>query len=341
MLSRAALRAVPSARAFSTSSARLTKVAVLGAGGIGQPLSLLLKLEKRVSELSLYDIRGAPGVGADVSHVDTPSTVKGYKQEELAQALKGTKVVVIPAGVPRKPGMSRDDLFNTNAGIVRDLAQAVADNAPDAHILIISNPVNSTVPIAAEVLKKAGKFDPKRLFGVTTLDVVRAARFLSEVDGSAKPDQCPVTVVGGHSGVTIVPLLSQTDVGKSLSPDTEKWKALVKRIQFGGDEVVQAKDGAGSATLSMAYAAAKFTTQLLRALGGEKGIIAPTFVKSPLYEKEGVEYFSSAVELGTGGVEKIHPVGNVSPAEQELIDACLPELKKNIAKGAKFVTEGK
>ncbi|ELU44687.1 malate dehydrogenase [Rhizoctonia solani AG-1 IA] len=301
MLSRAALRTIPTARAFSTSSSRLTKVAVLGAGGeylrgIGQPLSLLLKQDKLVSSLSLYDIRGAPGVAADVSHVDTPSTVKGYPQDKLSEALQGVKVVVIPAGVPRKPGMSRDDLFNTNAGIVRDLAQAVADNAPDAHILIISNPVNSTVPIAAEVLKKAGKFDPKRLFGVTTLDVVRAARFLSEVDGAATPDQSPVTVVGGHSGVTIVPLLSQ--IGQSLQPDSEKWKALVNRIQYGGDEVVKAKDGAGSATLSMAYAAAKFTNQLLRALNGEKGIVAPTFVKSPLYEKEGVEFFSSAVELG-------------------------------------------
>ncbi|KAG8745327.1 Malate dehydrogenase, cytoplasmic [Ceratobasidium sp. 414] len=306
--------------------------------GIGQPLSLLLKQDKHVSSLSLYDIRGAPGVAADVSHVDTPSTVKGYPQAKLAEALNGVKVVVIPAGVPRKPGMTRDDLFNTNAGIVRDLAQAIADNAPDAYVLIISNPVNSTVPIAAEVLKKANKFDPKRLFGVTTLDVVRAARFLSEVDGVATPDQCPVTVVGGHSGVTIVPLLSQAEVGKSLSPETDKWKALVNRIQFGGDEVVKAKDGAGSATLSMAYAAAKFTNQLLRALGGEKGIVAPTFVRSHLYENDGVDYFSSAVELSTSGVGKIYPVGNVSPAEQQLIDACLPELKKNILKGAKFVT---
>ncbi|KAG8716454.1 Malate dehydrogenase, cytoplasmic [Ceratobasidium sp. 423] len=335
MLSRAALRTVPTVRAFSTSSSRLTKVAVLG--GIGQPLSLLLKQDKLVSSLSLYDIRGAPGVAADVSHVDTPSTVKGYTTEDLEAALEGVKIVVIPAGVPRKPGMTRDDLFSINAGIVRDLTKAVASTAPDAHILIISNPVNSTVPIAAEVLKKAGKFDPKRLFGVTTLDVVRAARFLSEVDGAATPDECPVTVVGGHSGVTIVPLLSQAKVGQSLQPDSEKWKALVNRIQYGGDEVVKAKDGAGSATLSMAYAAAKFANQLLRAINGEKGIVAPTFVKSPLYEKEGVEFFSSAVELGPRGVEKIHPVGNVSPAEQKLIDACLPELKKNIQKGVDFV----
>lgn len=117
--------------------------AYLCIGGIGQPLSLLLKLEKHVSNLSLYDIRGAPGVGADVSHIDTPAPVKGYTPEGLDEALTGAKVVVIPAGVPRKPGMTRDDLFNTNAGIVRDLTQAVADYAPEAHILIISNPVNS------------------------------------------------------------------------------------------------------------------------------------------------------------------------------------------------------
>lgn len=109
------------------------------AGGIGQPLSLLLKADPLVTSLSLYDIRGAPGVAADVSHVDTASEVAGFPQDKLADALKGAKIVVIPAGVPRKPGMTRDDLFNTNASIVRDLAQAVAENAPDAHILIISS----------------------------------------------------------------------------------------------------------------------------------------------------------------------------------------------------------
>jgi malate dehydrogenase len=130
---------------------------------------------------------------------------------------------------------------------------------------------------------------------VTTLDVVRAARFLSEVAGTDPKDN-NVTVVGGHSGVTIVPLLSQVSAGKGLQG--EKWEKLVYRIQYGGDEVVKAKDGAGSATLSMAYAAAKFTNQLLRALNGEKGIVAPTFVKSPLFESKGVDFFSTNVELG-------------------------------------------
>ncbi|KAJ3494674.1 hypothetical protein NLJ89_g10757 [Agrocybe chaxingu] len=158
MLARSAARvlAAPQTRLFSASAAHRTKVAVLGAGGgIGQPLSLLLKSDPLVTSLSLYDIRGAPGVAADVSHVDTGSEVQGYAADQLDQALEGVKVVVIPAGVPRKPGMTRDDLFNTNASIVRDLTSAVGRVAPDAHILVISNPVNSTVPIVAATLEKA------------------------------------------------------------------------------------------------------------------------------------------------------------------------------------------
>ncbi|KAL1688953.1 lactate/malate dehydrogenase [Schizophyllum commune] len=337
MFARSAARtlATPSARLFSSSAARQTKVAVLGAGGgIGQPLSLLLKLNPLVSNLSLYDIRGAPGVGADVSHIDTASEVKGYQADQLDAALEGVKVVVIPAGVPRKPGMTRDDLFNTNASIVRDLASAIGRVAPDAHIAIISNPVNSTVPIVAATLEKLGVFDPRRVFGVTTLDVVRAARFVGGVAG-VDPKECVVPVVGGHSGATIVPLLSQTKHGKGITG--EQYKALIHRIQFGGDEVVKAKDGAGSATLSMAYAGAKFTDALLRGLNGEKGVVTPTFVKSPLFADQGIDFFSSNVELGVNGVERINPIGEISAEEQELLAACLPDLKKNISKGVNFV----
>ncbi|KAI0786527.1 malate dehydrogenase [Abortiporus biennis] len=335
MFARSALRSLNQSRQFSSSAARQTKVAVLGAGGgIGQPLSLLLKIDPLVSSLSLYDIRGAPGVAADVSHVDTNSEVRGYPADKLDEALEGVKVVVIPAGVPRKPGMTRDDLFNTNASIVRDLAAAVARVSPEAHVLVISNPVNSTVPIVAAVLEKAGVYDPRRVFGITTLDVVRAARFLGGLTGS-DPKDTRVTVVGGHSGATIVPLLSQTEKGKSITG--EAYEKLVHRIQFGGDEVVKAKDGAGSATLSMAYAGATFTHKLLRGLNGEKGVITPTFVKSPLFADQGIDFFSSNVELGPNGVEKIHPLGQLSASEEKLLAACLPDLKKNIEKGKAFV----
>ncbi|KAL7414481.1 malate dehydrogenase [Mrakia frigida] len=335
----AARRSLASAskRAFSTTPANLVKVAVLGAGGgIGQPLSLLLKLNPDVTELSLYDIRGAPGVAADIGHVNVNSVVKGYAAENLKDALAGAEIILIPAGVPRKPGMTRDDLFNTNASIVRDLAKAAAEVAPKALVGIISNPVNSTVPIWAEVFKKAGVYDAKRLFGVTTLDVVRASRFLSEIKGT-DPKDTKVTVVGGHSGATIVPLLSQTELAKGVSGET--YKTLVNRIQFGGDEVVKAKDGAGSATLSMAYAGSEFAAALMRAKKGETGVVIPTFVESPLFASEGVAFFSSNVELGPEGVAKIHPLGELSPEEQEYLKACLPDLKKNIEKGVSFVNQ--
>ena len=113
---------------------------------------------------------------------------------------------------------------------------------------------------------------------------------------NANPADTPVTVIGGHSGATIVPLLSQSPYGKTITG--EKYEKLVHRIQYGGDEVVQAKDGAGSATLSMAYAGAKFTNCLLRGLNGEKGVITPSFVKSPLFADQGIDFFSSNVELG-------------------------------------------
>ena len=152
--------------------------------------------------------------------------------------------------------MTRDDLFNINAGIVKGLIEVIAEVAPKAYILIISNPVNSTVPIAAEVLKAKGVFDPKRLFGVTTLDVVRAETFVAEIIGEKNPQSLNIPVIGGHSGETIVPLFSQAKPAVNIPED--KLADLIKRVQFGGDEVVKAKDGLGSATLSMAYAGYRY-----------------------------------------------------------------------------------
>src|SRR5690554_1866601 len=135
------------------------KVAVLGAaGGIGQALSLLLKTQLPAgSELALFDIAPVtPGVAVDLSHIPTVVAVKGYGQDGLIDALQGADIVIIPAGVPRKPGMDRSDLFNMNAGIIRNLVENIADTCPKALVGIITNPVNTTVAIAAEVLKQKG-----------------------------------------------------------------------------------------------------------------------------------------------------------------------------------------
>ncbi|XP_020090341.1 malate dehydrogenase, chloroplastic [Ananas comosus] len=311
------------------------KVAILGAaGGIGQPLALLVKMSPLVSALHLYDIANVKGVAADLSHCNTPSQVLDFTgQLELANCLKGVDVVVIPAGVPRKPGMTRDDLFNVNANIVKTLVEAVADNCPDAFILIISNPVNSTVPIAAEVLKQKGVYNPKKLFGVTTLDVVRANTFVAQRKNLRLID-VDVPVVGGHAGITILPLLSKTRPLVTFSQG--EVEELTVRIQNAGTEVVEAKAGAGSATLSMAYAAARFLESSLRALDGDGDVYECSYVQSDLTE---LPFFASRVKLGRKGVEAIisADLEGLTEYESQMLEALKPELKASIEKGVAFV----
>jgi len=334
----------------------MVKAVILGAsGGIGQPLSLLSKISPLIDDLALFDVVNTPGVAADLSHISSVATIGGYvaapgdfkgekpeTEEAKKAALTGADIVIIPAGVPRKPGMTRDDLFKINAGIVKGLIEAIAKYAPDAYILVISNPVNSTVPIAAEVLKAAGVFNPKKLFGVTTLDVVRAQTFVGDIIGEKDPRQLTIPVVGGHSGSTIVPLFSQAK--PSVNIPSDKLDALVNRVQFGGDEVVKAKDGAGSATLSMAYAGFRFAESVIRAAKGEKGIVEPTFVYLPgveggaaIAKATGVDFFSVPVELGPNGAEKaIDILSSANDYEKKLLDEAIKGLKTNIETGISF-----
>ncbi|KAI1331280.1 malate dehydrogenase [Xylariaceae sp. FL0255] len=323
----------------------MVKAVVAGAsGGIGQPLSLLLKLSPLVDELSLYDVVNTPGVAADLSHISSTAKVTGYlpKDDGGKAAMKDADIIVIPAGIPRKPGMTRDDLFNINAGIVKGLIEIAAEVAPKAFILVISNPVNSTVPIAAEVLKAKGVFNPQKLFGVTTLDIVRAETFVAEIAGKKTPSELTVPVIGGHSGETIVPLFSKVEPSVSIPDD--KYAALVNRVQFGGDEVVKAKDGAGSATLSMAFAGFRFAEKVLKAVKGEKGLVEPSYIYLPgvpggdeVAKTTGVDFFSVPVELGPNGAEKAtNPLTGISDKEKTLLDAAIAGLKDNIEKGVHF-----
>lgn len=322
-------------RSLSTSTTDRVAVAVMGAsGGIGQPLSLLLKLNPAITKLALYDIVHTPGVAADLSHCETKAVTTGFVgADQLEASLVGAEIVVIPAGVPRKPGMTRDDLFNTNASIVANLAQAAAKVCPKAMIAIISNPVNSTVPIAAEMFKKAGVYDPNRIFGVTTLDIVRANTFIAEKKGLDPADvNCPV--IGGHAGVTIMPLISQCT--PSVTFPADELKALTVRIQNAGTEVVEAKAGAGSATLSMAYAAARFTDSLIKAMKGQEGVVECAYVESNVTE---CTYFSTPLVLGPNGIEKNLGLGNLDAFEQDVLKAGLAELKTSIKNGEDFVAK--
>jgi len=308
------------------------KVTILGAaGGIGQALSLLLKTQlPNGTELSLYDIAPVtPGVAADLSHIPTPVKVEGFSGEDPSPALLSADIVLISAGVARKPGMDRSDLFNINAGIVKNLVSSCADICPKALIGIITNPVNTTVAIAAEVLKNKGVYDPARLFGVTTLDVIRSSTFVAEIYDE-DPRDINVPVIGGHSGITILPLLSQS--GFEFSENDAA--AMTKRIQNAGTEVVEAKAGGGSATLSMGQAAAKFGLSLVRALNGEKDVIECTYVQG---SGDLARFFAQPVLLGKNGVEKILDYGDLSEFEQTTLDDALDTLRSDIKIGEEFV----
>ncbi|KAM7251171.1 hypothetical protein ACFE04_023054 [Oxalis oulophora] len=332
---RSSAAAVIRRRGYASEAGPERKVTVLGAaGGIGQPLAMLMKLNPLVSTLSLYDIANTPGVAADVSHINTRSQVTGYAgEEQLGQALEGSDVVIIPAGVPRKPGMSRDDLFNINAGIVKSLCLAIAKYCPNAIVNMISNPVNSTVPIASEVFKKAGTYNEKKLFGVTTLDVVRAKTFYA-TKANLPIAEVNVPVVGGHAGITILPLFSQATPSANLSQ--EHIEALTKRTQDGGTEVVEAKAGKGSATLSMAYAGAIFADACLKGLNGVPDVVECSYVQSTVTE---LPFFASKVRLGTEGVAEVMDLGPLSDYEKEGLEKLKPELLSSIEKGIKFASQ--
>merc|ERR1712113_683592 len=136
--------------------------------------------------------------------------------DHLEECLTGCHLVLVPAGMPRKPGMTRDDLFATNADIAKGIVEACAKYCPDAVLGMIVNPVNSVVPAMAELYKKKG-LNPMKIVGISTLDVVRANKFVGEETGK-NATFINVPVIGGHAGATILPLFSQDKTAKTI-PD--------------------------------------------------------------------------------------------------------------------------
>jgi len=186
------------------------------------------------------------------------------------------------------------------------------------------------VPVAAEILKKAGVYDRNRLFGVSTLDIVRAQTFIGELK-ARDPTSVKVHVVGGHSPETMLPILSHVN---GISFTAEEETKLVTRIQEAGTEVVNAKEGAGSATLSMAYAASRFVHSVIAAMNGKTGIVEDTYIQVDGME---VAYFGMSVELGPHGISKIHNLPPMNASEQERMMKAMPILKQNIETGISFV----
>jgi len=313
-----------------------------GAGGIGQPLSLLMASNPHVSELCVYDLTlamvPAAGVAADLSHLETKCKVKGYAldkddlpRQKLEECLTGCHLVLVPAGMPRKPGMTRADLLGINAGIAKNIVEACAKFCPQAVLGLIVNPVNSVVPAMCELYKKKG-LDPRKICGVTSLDIVRANKFVHEITG-APLDTIDVPVVGGHAGTTILPLFSQVPAMKGVGAD--KIPGMDKHVQDAGTDVVNAKGGKGSATLSMAYAGAKFANAVLCGLAGTDTTEC-AYVPADPDSKSELPYFASKVVFGKMGVKTVHPVGPLNDYEQGRMNEAKAQLKEEIDAGLKY-----
>merc|ERR1712048_1306036 len=195
----------------------------------------LMAMNPAVKELCVFDLSVAmvppAGVAADLSHLEKKAAVKGYVMEvgskpvdNLEECLTGCDLVLVPAGMPRKPGMTRDDLFKVNADIAKGIVEACAKYCPQAVLGMIVNPVNSVVPAMAELYKKKG-LNPMKIVGITTLDVVRANKFVGEIT-SKNPNFINIPVIGGHAGATIMPCFSQDKAAKTI--DAEKIPDLDK-----------------------------------------------------------------------------------------------------------------
>ncbi|CAL5071625.1 unnamed protein product [Urochloa decumbens] len=305
------------------------KVAILGAaGGVGQPLSLLIKMSPLVSALHLYDISDdVSAVAADLSNCNTPAQVAGFTgRDELAGSLAGADLVVITAGTTAAD--EDDDVFIANADIVRELAEAVAEHAPPGALVhVITGPVDSTVPVAAEAMKRKGGgagayvYDPRKLFGALPL---------ADVD---------VPVVGGGACATALPLLSKARPRAAFTE--EEVEELTARVRGAGAEVAEAKAGANgsSATLSAAYAAARFVEASLRGLDGDGGVYECAYVQSQVVPE--LPFFACRVKLGREGVEELvgEELRGISEYEARALEALKPLLKASIDKGVAYVQQ--
>merc|ERR1719420_1142056 len=170
-------------------------------------------MDSKVRELCVFDLDiamvPAAGVAADLGHIERRCKVSPYALtlqqkpvDHLKDCLTGCHLVLIPAGMPRKPGQDRKDLLGVNAGIAKNIVEACAKYCPDAVVGLIVNPVNSVVPAMCELWKKKG-LNPKKIVGITTLDIVRAEKFVHEVTGKSLGD-ISIPVIGGHAGTTIL-----------------------------------------------------------------------------------------------------------------------------------------
>ncbi|EAN87358.1 hypothetical protein ECC02_005221 [Trypanosoma cruzi] len=336
------------------------KVVVFGATTVvGQPLLLLLKLCPHVKEICCCgpltkvdpgaNFITARGVAADLSHIDTNTSVKAFETPcDWESALRGAQLVLFCAGSVFDPSRAYRDVALRESGPELMLAmELVAKASPKAIIGVVSSPVNALVPIAREVLVRNGVFDPRKLFGVTTLDIIRTRSLVAD-ELQMNPYDLNVPVVGGRGGVTACPLVAQT----ALQIPHERIIHVCSRVQSYGshssyEESVGFPDLCSEEAvsteivppvgLSLAYAVLEWSVSMLKALRGDQGIIECSFVESAMRKES--PFFSSRVELGEEGVAQLLPMGPLTSYETELVETAVPFIAEDVEAGLRFATK--
>jgi malate dehydrogenase len=301
---------------------RKGKVAVIGAGFYGSTTALRLAEYDIFDEVVLTDIRDgwAEGLALDMNEARPiegfETTVTGQTtgpNGEGYEVLAGAGVVVITAGLPRKPGMSRMDLIEVNAKIVRQVVENVAKRAPEAVLIVVSNPLDEMTALAAKV----SGFPTSRVLGQAgMLDTARFSYFVAEKLGV--PVGSVKTLTLGSHGDTMVPVPSACFVdGKPLSEllPADEIEPLVTRTRNGGGEIV-----ALLKTGSAYYAPSAAAARMARAVAEDSGAVMPVCAwVDGEYGIDGV-YLGVEAEIGAGGVKKI--------VERDLTDTELAGLRE-------------
>jgi malate dehydrogenase len=305
------------------------KVTVVGAGNVGATAAQRLA-EKELCDVVLVDIvEGVPqGKALDLAeaapiekHDARLTGTNGY------EATAGSDVVIVTAGIPRKPGMSRDDLITTNAGIVKKVVGEVAKRSPDAILIIVSNPLDVMCHVALE----ASGFPKNRVMGMAgVLDSARFRAFIA-MELNVSVENTHAFVLGGH-GDTMVPLPRYSTVaGIPITElmSKERIDALVKRTANGGAEIVSLLK-TGSAYYAPASAAVEMTESILK---DKKKVLPCAAYLEGEYGIDGL-FIGVPVKLGTTGIEEIVQI-KLTDDEQAALNksaAAVRELVNNLAK---------
>jgi malate dehydrogenase len=304
----------------------MNRITVVGAGHVGATTAQRLAEKELAREIVLVDIlEGIPqGKGLDqwqsgpVEGFD--SRVVGANDYDLA---KGSDIVIVTAGVPRKPGMSRDDLVKTNADIVKAVSQEIKRVAPAAHVIVVSNPLDVMCYVAREVTG----FPRERVLGMAgILDTARYRTFLSDAIGVSVED-IQAMVLGGH-GDSMVPLISYTTVSgipitQFISGDA--LDAIVQRTRKGGGEIV-----AHLKTGSAYYAPSAGAVQMAEAIVKDKKRLLPC--SAWLDGEFGLKdvYLGVPCMLGAGGMEKVVEI-ELSDDEQAALEKSAEAVRSTMA----------